>query len=689
MAADDPSQDAARADTAQNPFARRAIAASQLASMAVAASGAAVLLGWLLDVPGLTSLYLPGPTIKTNAAICLTCAALANVVLIARGRERRWRWTGCALAVVPAAVGALTLSEHLVGWDLGIDQLISTEPVGAVATMSPNRMGPPASTAHVLLGTAMLLGASRSRRARALCHLLAFLAGVIALLPLMGYAYGLSELYAVARFTGIALVTAVALLMLSMAVQAGRPDVGLAALTCRQDEVGVFARRLLPAAVVLPFGLGWLLARAMGGGLVDAAFAISAMALVLIVLLAGVIWRTGTQLVLSLDARTATERALGESERTLREADQQKTEFLATLSHELRNPLAPIRFAVELLNGPPDAAARARQTLQRQVQHLTRLIDDLLDLTRITRNKLNLHVRPSPLQSLVGDAADAVASDVERTGHELVVDVPTQPVWLQVDPDRVVQMLVNLLTNAIRYSEPRGKIVIGSSVDDADVTLFVRDRGHGIEAADLQRVFERFVQVGTSRHGGLGIGLALVKALAELHGGSVEARSDGPGHGSEFRLRLPRANVQLRETAAGAGLPPACCRILVVDDNRDAADMLSRFLTSAGHAVAVAHDGEAALRRAETFAPQICLLDIGMPGMDGYELAVRLRNDLQLSELFLVAITGWGQEEDRRRALAAGFDAHLTKPADPVAIAGLIAERFATIRGSESAPLRG
>ena len=663
----------------RNPLARRAVAAAQLASLVSAGAGVAVLIGWLADIPPLTSLYLPGPTIKTNAAIGLTCLGLANLLLIAPHGRRHWDHAAYLLASVPPVIGALTLSEHVFGWELGIDQLIATEPVGAMATVSPNRMGPPASTANLLLGLALLLGSRRTGRGAAAAHLLAFISGVVALLAVMGYAYGLSELYAVARYTGIALMTAVALLVLSIAIQAGRPETGLAALLCREDEVGVFARRMVPAAIFLPFSLGWLLTRARGAGLIDAPFAIAAMSLVLIVLLAAVIWRTGTQLVLSLDARAETERALGESERTLREADHQKTEFLATLSHELRNPLAPIRFAVELLTGPPAAAERARQTIERQVRHLTRLIDDLLDLTRITRNKLNLHVRPSQLQPLVSDALDAVASELARGRHEVHVDLPPQPVWLQVDPDRVVQMLVNLLTNAARYSDPGGRITIGAAVDLENVTISVRDTGHGIAPADLERVFERFVQVGGTPHGGLGIGLALVRALAELHGGGVEAHSEGTGKGSEFRLRLPRAEAQPAEVRGHAAVAETCCRLLVVDDNRDAADMLGGLMTSAGHAVAVVYDGDSALRRAESFKPQVGLLDIGMPGMDGYQLARRLRE--RWPDLFLVAITGWGQEEDRRQALAAGFDAHLTKPADPTAIAALMAARFPASRG--------
>jgi signal transduction histidine kinase/CheY-like chemotaxis protein len=481
-------------------------------------------------------------------------------------------------------------------------------------------------------------------------------------------------LYSSARYTGISLINALCLLALALAIQAGRPDSGLMALLCREDEAGVFARRLLPTAILLPFGIGWLLSRLLGAGMVDAPFAISAMALALMIVMGLATWRTGTHLVSSLDARAATERALAESERTLRQSDHQKTEFIATLSHELRNPLAPIRFAVELLNGPPSSAERARKTIERQVQHLARLIDDLLDLTRINRNKLELHIRPAEIRQLVNDAVDAVLNEVNSAKHRIEVELPQQPVWLHADPDRVVQMLFNLLTNAIRYSDPGGTICIASTVRNADVIISVRDTGHGIDPADLERVFDRFVQVGKARHGGLGIGLALVKALAHMHGGDVEADSAGPGLGSEFRIRLPRSTAPAQAATPAPAEPVAARRILVVDDNRDAADLLGRLLIMNGHDVLIAYSGEDALQRALEFKPEIGLLDIGMPQMDGYELAARLRREPGLATIFLVAITGWGQEEDRRRTLSAGFNAHLTKPASPEEITRLLAQ---------------
>ena len=658
-----------------NRAARVVVALAQAASGLVATAALLVLAGWIFDIHGLTSLFLPGPTLKTNAALSLTCGALANLLLIGRVRGR-WSWFASVLAIVPVSLGGLTWFEHLTGIDLGIDQLLAAEPAGALATVSPNRMGPPACIANVLLGVALLGDIGRSRASRAQTHALALAACVIATLPLMGFAYGFSQLYTVARYTGISLVNAVAILTLGFALQAGRPDGGLVALVCRSDEVGVFARRLLPAGLLLPFVIGWLLARSLGDGIVDAPFAISTMALALIVVLAAVIWRTGTELVQSLDARTASEEALLESERVLRAEDQRKTEFLATLSHELRNPLAPIRFAVEILKGPPASAERARKTIERQVEHLTRLIDDLLDLTRINRNKLELHPRPSELALLIGDAADAVAGEMERGRHRLQIMIPPEPTWLQVDPDRMVQILVNLLTNAARYTNAGGQIQLAATVERDTVAISVRDNGQGIDAQDLTRVFERFVQVGESRHGGLGIGLALVKALVELHGGSVVAHSSGRGCGAEMRVVLPQSHVPAPVSSTSESRGVSARRVLVVDDNRDAADMLGGLLQASGHQVLVAYDGEEAVREARAFKPHVGLLDIGMSGMNGYELASRLRADSQVPELFLVAITGWGQNEDRRRALAAGFNVHLTKPAGAAEIAALLADRF-------------
>jgi signal transduction histidine kinase/CheY-like chemotaxis protein len=664
-------------------MAARSVRLAKALSLLVAAAGVIVVAAWLLHVPAVTSMS-NGTNIKTNTGVCLAAIGLGNWILLS-AQDWRARLAGQALALCAGLIGALTLSQHLVGWNLGIDQLIATEAPGSFATVSPNRMGPPASLASLLLGLALLTldrPWPRLRRTGLAC---AAATCALTILPIMGFAYGLTMLYAVARLTGISPITAIALLLLGLAVQMGRPGMGLTAILCREDEIGRSSRRLAAAGIALPFALGWILARLHLAGIVDAPFAISTMALVLIAILAGLIWRTGTELARAADRRAATERALSLSEAELRAADQQKTEFLATLSHELRNPLAPIRFALELLDGPPATAAKARETVARQVTHLTRLVDDLLDLTRITRNQLELHPRACDLRQLVTDAVDGVAAEIAKARHRVDLELPAEPVWLQVDGDRVIQLLVNLLTNASRHSDPGGHITIAAAADREAVTIAVRDGGHGIAAADLERVFDRFVQVGDKRRGGLGLGLALVKTVAELHGGSVEARSGGRGQGAEFRVRLPRAAAPPAAEPPPDRPQPQTCAILVVDDNRDAADMLAGLLRLQGHHATVAYGGAEALRQAALAPFDAGLIDVGMPDMDGCALAQRLRADPGLRGMFLVAITGWGQEEDRRRALAAGFDAHMTKPAEPEALAALLAGRFAPRAAAASA----
>jgi signal transduction histidine kinase/CheY-like chemotaxis protein len=491
------------------------------------------------------------------------------------------------------------------------------------------------------------------------------------------------ELYTVARLTGIALSTSIALVALSAAVAAGGPRVGLTALLVRHDEVGAFARRLVPAAVLLPLALGWAMSALLHAGVVNEPLAIAMMALGLVAGLLAVVWRTGKRLSFALDARLQAERALSASEQSLRESDRQKTDFLATLSHELRNPLAPIRFAIDVMETSTEAAQHARHVLRRQVRHLSRLVDDLLDLTRITRSKLHLDLRPVELRAVVNEAVDATAAELAAQGHQLTVSLPPGQVWLRADADRLVQVLVNLLTNAGRYTPAGGRIAIEALVEGPEIGIVVRDNGRGIAAEDLHRIFDDFVQVGATKHGGLGIGLALVKGLVALHEGRIEASSAGHDQGSTFTVYLTRDYAPQPEPwSAPETAHCSAQRFLVVDDNVDAANTLRDLLASRGHKAAVAYDGVSALRAAAVVRPTVALLDIGLPGMSGYELARHLRRDPELSAVFLVAITGWGQDDDKRQALEAGFDAHLTKPADPEHILQIVAAALDATHGA-------
>jgi two-component system CheB/CheR fusion protein len=369
----------------------------------------------------------------------------------------------------------------------------------------------------------------------------------------------------------------------------------------------------------------------------------------------------------------------------LANADRRKDEFLAMLAHELRGPLAPISNAVQIIKSCDDDRAtveKARGMVERQVQHLSRIVDDLLDVSRVTKGKLTLRKAPVEVATVVARAIEMSRPLLDARGHELAVTLPREPLWVRADVTRLAQVVGNLLNNAAKYTAPRGHIRLSVEPAAGQVVVRVRDDGMGIPADLLPRVFDLFTQGENSlarSEGGLGIGLTVVKSLVEMHGGTVTAQSDGPGQGSEFEVRLPLLERKpAAAVAAAAGGPPvgrraASRRVLVVDDNVDAAESLATVLRIAGHEVRTTHDGGAALTAAEAFRPQVVLLDIGLPQMDGYEVARRLRARPGLEKALLVAVTGYGQEEDRCRAEEAGFDAHLVKPADLAALHRLLA----------------
>jgi signal transduction histidine kinase/CheY-like chemotaxis protein len=359
------------------------------------------------------------------------------------------------------------------------------------------------------------------------------------------------------------------------------------------------------------------------------------------------------------------------AQEALREADQQKSDFLATLSHELRNPLAPIRFALKLIEQGQAENGNAWRIIERQFQQLVRLVDDLLDATRLSSNKIQLRRMACDLVAIAQNAIEASKPDIDSAGHTLVVSLPPEPLWLEADEDRIAQVVTNLLTNAARYTPPGGRVTVTVAKSGDEAVLAVEDTGIGLDPEHVDRVFDMFTQIGGPGSGGLGIGLAIVRGIVELHGGRAEVRSEGLGRGCEFRVSLPLATApahavigdevgELRRTA-----PASVRRVLVVDDNIDSTEMMAALLEMHGHTVWIAHDAEGALTLAGQVTPDVALLDIGLPGLDGYELARRMRKGDGTRQTRLVAITGWGQEGDRAKARAAGFDAHLTKPAAP------------------------
>jgi signal transduction histidine kinase len=356
------------------------------------------------------------------------------------------------------------------------------------------------------------------------------------------------------------------------------------------------------------------------------------------------------------------------AEEALREEHRRKDEFLAALAHELRNPLAPMRNAVAILarKGPQDPeVAWSQGVLERQIDHLSRLIGDLLDIERIARGKLELRRERVPLEAVVDMALESSRPHINAAGHRLSVLLPSERAMLDADPARLAHALATLLKNAARHTPPQGEIGFTAAVEGGEVVVQVEDSGAGLDPAAAAGLLEK----------GAGIGLSLVNGVVKLHGGRIQARSTGPGRGTEFIVRLPLAagNSMGVARAAPSRLRSAPVRVLVADDNRDAADSLQRILAMYGHEVRVAYDGQTALELGKEFRPRVAVLDIAMPGSDGYDVARAIRGQ-QGTDVTLVALTGWGQDADRRRAIESGFDYHLVKPIDPDELNELLAQ---------------
>jgi signal transduction histidine kinase len=401
--------------------------------------------------------------------------------------------------------------------------------------------------------------------------------------------------------------------------------------------------------------------------------------------------RVASQLQLAR-LRRETEQRIAESEQRLREADRRKDEFLALLAHELRNPLAPVRTGLELIrlsNDSPEAVKRVRSMMERQVAQMVRLIDDLLDVSRITSGKIVLKRQPALLADIVQNAIDGQREVLRASQVELSVQLPDVPCVINADPARFAQVLSNVLHNASKFTPPGGRIeltadvVSGTDSPDSELRLTVSDTGVGISAGMFPHIFELFTQAEapTERsHGGLGIGLALAKRLMELHGGRISAHSDGPGLGSSFTISLPLVDAltEMPATSPGKG-GRIRHRVVIIDDNSDAATTLSMLVEELGGSTRTANDAFSGLRAVQEFHPDVVFLDVGMPGMNGYEVCRRIRRTAPHRPMLIVAVTGWGQEQDKQRAREAGFDCHLTKPVDPAAFTDLLIRHQRTV----------
>lgn len=758
-------------------------------------------IGWFGAFVRLTDWWNTDITIKVNAAVAIIACGIAVIVVALLPSARLLIRS---LAFFAAAIGAVTLFEHFTGYDLGIDTLLIDEPDGALATSAPGRMGPPAATSFLVLGTALFLQTTSRLRDRTTSTGLAIIVLAASTLSITGYLYGAEAMYMIPRVSGIAVQTATMFFALSIGIITAHPDREPVQTIFADSTAGVLARRIIPAVFIVPIVLGWMRVLGPRANLYDQAFGAALRTIIEIAILGGLSWwmvqavrmrdlhqrradderhagerrlrsvidssavpftvlapvkdaagsiidfrwtylNTAAANTLSrqpealvgrcvtavlpeiwsehglfdhycavalrqetreferhfiangvaiwfhvvaspLDDNVAiwasdmTERKQQELE--LRQLDRRKDEFLATLAHELRNPLAPIRQAA-LLAKKSTISDTQRQwcqdVIERQVQHMALLLEDLLDVSRITRGILELRKHPTTLAAMVESAVETATPLIESKRHTLTIDIPADPIQLDVDPLRISQVISNLLNNAAKYTNAGGSVQIAGKVLQSDLILSVTDNGIGIPQDELASIFNMFSQVKSAQErseGGLGIGLSLTKGLIELHGGTIEAQSAGQGLGSAFIIRLPNACVSSNQRSARPTMPSHPIlhkRILLADDNRDAADSLAMLLRSDGHDVKLVHDGDEAVTAFDAFNPDIVLLDIGMPHRSGYEVAKYIRGTSRSA--LLIAITGWGQSSDREKSTAAGFDHHLTKPVDYDSLTTLLASR--------------
>jgi signal transduction histidine kinase len=518
---------------------------SATAGTFAAAIGALALAGWVIDNDTLKGAG-GAITMKANTALGLVACGLA--LRASLSSRRLFRHLAVPLALLGGAIGLLTLSQHIVGWDLGIDELIFSEAPGALGTASPGRMGPNASFGLTASAVALLL----LRRAPRIAQVLGLLITLLEMVTLIGYAYRVQELYSMARYTGIAWPTALALEALGIGIMTAHPAVGPISVLVSEGPGGVLARRLLVPALVIPPVLGYLRVAGQRAAFYDTELGTAMLVVLLGLLFTGMIWQTAVILDATDRERKAAQQERDEllvreraARQTAERANQIKDEFLATVSHELRTPLNAIVGWTQLLRTnfvPDDRRVYAAEVVSRNGKFLARLIEDLLDVSRIATGQISLDLQPVNLASVARRAIDAFAETARAKGVELMSDADGVPAMVQGDAERLQQIANNLLSNAVKFTPAGGKVEVNVVASDGKVQLVVKDTGRGIGADFLPHVFERFRQedaTTTREHGGLGLGLAIARELAALQGGSVTASSGGPGLGSTFVLALP------------------------------------------------------------------------------------------------------------------------------------------------------
>ena len=683
---------------------RRVTLASRVFALLAALQGALALVGWSTGIEALKGSYALGINIKTNTAIVILLLGLA-LLLLGPPHRSGWRtWIGRAFAFLAMAIGLLTLSEHVTGRDLGIDQALFTEPPGAPATSSPNRMGPPASIIVPLIGLSLLISDNRAWRGVRLSQLAAALALLVGAVPLLGYVYGVRELFGLATFTGIALPTAICFILLALGVLFARAHQGAMKLVIADNAGGMLLRRMFPAAIIIPIALGWASVALQDMGLFDASFGRTLLTVSFMVVFSALIWWNAaliSRVAAGRDRAEDAERELSarlrtalEGERAAREAaehaNRMKDEFLATLSHELRTPLNAILGWATLLaeeSLSEEDVKRGLATIQRNARLQARLIEDLLDMSRIVSGQIRLEVRAVDLCHLVDMTVSAALPSADAKGIALSRELEQDACMVNGDPERVHQILWNLISNAVKFT-PRGghaSVTLRRVGDVAEVT--VTDNGIGFSPEFLPHIFEQFHQEDASftrRHGGLGLGLSIAQRLAHLHGGRIEAASPGEGKGATFTLYLPLAGFEGdgRPADAAAGDTPerrrsrlAGVRVLVVDDHADGREIAERVLRDAGADVASAMDASSAMTLvgARTFDVLVC--DIALPDRDGYQLLRDVRRGLP--QVPAIALTAFAGDESEARAREGGYQIFLTRPVDPGRLVEAVADAAA------------
>jgi signal transduction histidine kinase/ActR/RegA family two-component response regulator len=653
-------------------------------------------MGWVFHLPRLTDWNAGGISMFVNTAICASLGGAATL-LLTDGISPPRIWAARIAALIVMLLAGLTAVEHISGVNLGIDTFLIDGTWGQRAATSPMRMGPPACASFLILGMSLLL-VSRGPRSRLIASHLAIIPLLIALLSVTGYWFGANQLFGVAHYTGIAFQTSTMVAALGIAAVALVPEFGMAATLRRDDAGGTVFRRLLLPIIVIPLLLGWARIVGQNMGLYDVAFGTALRSLIEVILFFGLLWATSISISRHATALKRSEqelRILAEERSRLLEAERAarseaerastiKDEFLATLSHELRTPLNAILGWSQLLSSNSvsgDDFRQGTEAIERNARLQTQLIDDLLDMSRIVSGKIRLDLQRVDLASIVEAAVDSVRPSAEAKHIQMRKAIDPLAGQVSGDPTRLQQVFWNLLTNAIKFTPKDGKVDVLLERVNSHVEVSVHDTGIGISLEFLPVIFERFRQADASTtrsHGGLGLGLSIVKTLVEMHGGSVQAKSAGQGRGTSFIVRLPFVAIRSDHSRERPTTPKSFAidcekihlqgvNVLVVDDDTDARDLITRVLQECHAEVTTASSAKEALDLVAAVRPDVIVSDIGMPECDGYEFIrdVRRLSAQEGGGTPAVALTAFARSEDRTRALMAGYQVHLAKPIEP------------------------